>query len=504
MPQVIQPYADPSILENHASRHVKGGLDPLSASDIGAADVGHNHDSAYASESHNHDSAYAPKSHNHNSVYAVKEHDHAGVYAELDSDGTVKAEQLPASIPVSVEWDIINGKPDSFPPSEHTHSEYALVGHTHDEEPEYWGFDIDFSVSNPASCITFTGNAALLTAAERKAWVYTLVSPNTVKNARINYALDRANLAKKADGSASNLTGTDGDVCASFRPIWWKANKHGTILSVKIYLEEVPGAATAHRFNGSIREYVHIGMFEATGSTCASIYSTSTTPTVSQTLNTFRTQAKTKGGTYNPVTFLTWTMYQLLYIMAYGTLNTQAKTGNGNVSTSASIAVGSASLLTANGEYGSTTASNTHCMALYVVNPWGNVWMFLDGIIWNSGNVAMLTDQADVYNIESGYASRPATWHAFASGITAADGAGGYCTSFGGDAYGVTYPASYGGTSETHVCDYFYMTTGERCCLFGGGWDNGARAGLFSLSCYYALSVSGAAVGARVQILNAV
>lgn len=504
MPQVIQPYTDPGILENHASRHLVGGLDPLSAEGIGAAAVDHNHDSDYSVVGHNHDSAYSSAGHNHDSKYSDIEHTHTGVYAELDENGVVKSGQLPADIPVSVPWDGITGKPEEFPPEAHTHDEYALVNHTHDEEPAYWGFEIDFSVSDPVSCITFTGQAALMTAEERKAWVYSLVSPNAVKNGRINYGLNRSNLNLKLDGTASVLTGADGDICASFVPIWWKASKTGTILSVKIYLEEVPGAATAHRFNGSIREYVHIGMFEATGSTCASVYSTSTTPTVSQTLKTFRTQAKTKGGTYNPVTFLTWTMYQLLYIMAYGTLNSQATTGNGNVSTSAAIAVGNSALLTCGGEYGDTSASASHCMALYVVNPWGNVWMFLDGVIWNSGNVAMLTDQSDVYDIESGYSSRPSTWHAFASGITAADGAGGYATSLGGDSWGVTYPSSYGGTSETYVCDYFYMNTGERCCIVGGSWDGGAGAGLFDLHCAGVLSLSYASVGARVQILNAV
>ena len=48
------------------------------------------------------------------------------------------------------------------------------------------------------------------------------------------------------------------------------------------------------------------------------------------------------------------------------------------------------------------------------------------------------------------------------------------------------------------------MNTGERCCLVGGSWANGAGAGLFDLHCYCALSVSYADVGARVQILNAV
>ena len=75
----------------HASSHASGGSDPVSPASIGAAETGHNHDSAYAPIGHV--SALAP--HSGHEVTSMK--GQANGYASLGNDGKVPSAQLPAS-----------------------------------------------------------------------------------------------------------------------------------------------------------------------------------------------------------------------------------------------------------------------------------------------------------------------------------------------------------------------------------------------------------------------
>ena len=379
----------------------------------------------------------------------------------------------------------------------------------------FYGFQIDYSVSDPAGCITYTGGAAGMSQAERKAWAYGKVTPTVVKDGRVVYQLKRDNLALQADGqTASKLDGTDGDVCASISPLWFRVTKAGKVVSVNISEYPQPGYVSAHTFAGQVREYLHLGMFEATGDTCNSVYSTTLTPAASRTLKTFRTQAQTKNtglaeAYYSPMTYLSWTLYQILYVFAYGTLDSQTAVGMGCVSNSWNdgvfngVPVGTAELLTANGEYGDTTAGNKHVMALYVVNPWGNVYKFCDGCMWKGGQFACLTDQSDLFDIEEGWANKPGTWHTFTTGITGASG--NFITEHSGDALCPFVPSALAGTghsSATFACDKAWYGSGEHVCFVGGHWTHAADAGAFCFVAYDALAASNALLGGRLQALS--
>lgn len=275
---------------------------------------------------------------------------------------------------------------------------------------------------------------------------------------------------------------------------------------MRLYEREVPGAVSAHKYGGAYKKYVHIGMFGATGIGCDSVYNTSTLPVRSQTLKTFRAQAKTKTSYHNPVTALTWTLYQWLFVMAYGTINSQSKfVGITGLSWNNGTYPGSnpciSAMLTCGGEYASTT-NTVPCMALYVANFTGPFWNFVDGVIWNDGTVACLTDQADVWDIEQGYANKPASWHTFSSGIGTAANAS-YIKQFKGDPYFGCFPDATGGDSATYAADACWSNTGERCCISGGHWYSAAGAGLFAVDVNNVLSNSGSLFGARLQILNA-
>lgn len=394
--------------------------------------------------------------------------------------------------------------------SEYTFTDISqdhYIAATFEEAPVY-GYAISSSISSPSGCIFYTGESAVLNAAQRKAKTYGWVKPTVVNRGKIVYDLDRTNLSKKTDGSAAQLDGTDGDVCASFQKLWFRfAPMAGGYIQVNIAETEQPGYISFHRFNGIIRDWIHVGMFEATGTTVNSIYSTELTPTVSQSLKTFRAQIQVKNtdlaeNVYGIETYLTHTMYQALFIHAYGSLNSQAVLGNGNTGTSAAIPVGKADLLTCSGEYGSTETSDTHVMALFVVNPLGNVWKFMEGCMWNTNTFSLAIDQADIYDIEEGWAGRPATWHTFKPGLANSTNWG-YISKFNGDPYACFFPDTTTGTSDTFACDQAGFNTGARCCFAGGSWANGAGAGLFRLSVDAVPGYLAADFGARLQALDA-
>ena len=511
MVTVIPPYVDPGILEKHADRHSSGGADPLSPSAIGAAEKNHTHTPASigaAVSTHTHTPASigaAASAHTHTD-YAAKTHSHDDK-ANL-VNGKVPASELPDAIPAFVSWETVQDKPATFPPETHVHDEYAAKTHSHDGLVDWWGFEIDMDKSDPEDCIQYTGLAAISSQAERKEWAYSKVHPSIVSKTTAEpvYFLNRANLAQKEDGTAAVIDGSAGDLCASIDPLWWVVTRTGNRISVRLYEREVPGAVSAHKYGGAYKKYVHIGMFGATGTGCDSVYNTSTLPVRSQTLKTFRTQAKTKTSYHNPVTALTWTLYQWLFVMAYGTINSQSRfAGITGLSWNNGTYPGSnpciSAMLTCGGEYASTT-NTVPCMALYVANFTGLFWNFVDGVIWNGGTVACLTDQADVWDIEQGYASKPASWHTFTSGIGTAASAS-YIKQFKGDPYFGCFPDATGGDSATYAADACWSATGERCCVSGGSWRLAANAGLFAVNVTGVLSYSYSDVGARLQILNA-
>lgn len=365
-------------------------------------------------------------------------------------------------------------------------------------------FTVDQSVSDPASMITFTDDAAGMTRAEREALILQYVRPCVVKNAERQYYLDPTDLNKKMDGTASNLTGTDGDVCVEIPTVYCKYSSEGNVGRVSFAFAPVEGyTAYAHRYGSRIASNIWLGMFEATGSTCASVYSASATPTVSQKLSVFRTQARAKGGTYNPMLISGWMLYLTLLTFVLGRTDTQQTVGNGNVSTSAAIAVGNVNdsttgWLTGGAFQGDTVDSNTGVMALWMINPWGNVWKFCDGIEYYQGTAYVSVYNSEGHDIEEGYTNVPVTWEPVTAAI--AGSSGGYVSKVGFSSILPWFPTERSGSSSTYYCDVCYSSNTDNCCFVGGDWSHAARAGAFCVYVYFGVTTSSASIGARLQI----
>jgi hypothetical protein len=197
-----------------------------------------------------------------------------------------------------------------------------------------------------------------------------------------------------------------------------------------------------------------------------------------------RILAHNRGTGWEQEDFLTTSAIQMLYLIEYGTFNSQSAISQGitnitadgitnmAVLTGKTSSLGNKSGQVSNVHY--KTAQITHPMSYRgVENLYGNIWKFVDGI-----NI-----QADYkpYVADHGFASDLFTSPYTYTGITIPN-ADGYITNINELStfnYGFL-PLTVGGSSSTYITDYYNHATGNRIVLLGGSWAAGGSVGAFS------------------------
>lgn len=352
--------------------------------------------------------------------------------------------------------------------------------------------------TSPTTCVSYESGYS---AAQAYTWIMSKLHPSVVSNGTVNYFLDKTDLSKKLDGTSANLDGTDGDVMVSIEPLWWKVTTNdSSSLTIQISDAEISGGATAHLFNGTVRQYLHLGMFHMSGSAANSVYSTTATPWVSQTNDAFRTAAENRGSTYCTMTYRTWTLLEILTVFASGSCDSQTTCGQDYTGGSATTAVATAAMLTANGWTESTKSSaTTSLMWLFISQPWGNVVDYISGILDNTGYTGIATDQYYARGVSVG--TIPDTWTKFT--IPSGASSGNYISEVMGETEYPFLPSSTsGGSSSTYYCDYGRCRSGTYCARVGGTYDYGALAGVFLVVVNASSSTAFADSGSRLQILD--
>ena len=215
-----------------------------------------------------------------------------------------------------------------------------------------------------------------------------------------------------------------------------------------------------------------------------------------------RTLAANRGSGWRQVDFYLLNAIQILYLVEYGSFNSQLKIGNGNVQVSAgypissgnqsdsphSVAGKSNSIGNATGAVDSTTRDTAWMSYRGIENFYGNVWKWVDGFNINN-------NQGYVTNIRTNFADDTATnYTALGSGMVASTG---YQTNIQQIPFGFL-PSAVGGSSSTYLTDYYIQTTGWVVAFFGGGANAGAFAGAFDWTLYYASSSVSRDFGARL------
>ena len=351
----------------------------------------------------------------------------------------------------------------------------------------------------------------------------------------VAYYLDPNDSNIKADGTASDLTGTDGQVMVEISRFYVRISK---LLNGK-YKREISEVHKsgfvvhpAFAIGGTLQYDQSVGMWHYFGNTGeksvtyvgayqASVYSASGAthidglnldnndsrvdtatdtlasvsgnyPMVGLTRGQFRTLASNKGEGWSQWAFWQLQAVKLLFFVEYGTFDGQAALAEGNVNVSAGYpssssdqtdsphSVSGKSDTAGNGSGGVNSSTRDTAWLSYrgIENFWGNAWQWCDGWNINDEQYYVCRDPALFDdNIVINYA---------AIGVPTPT-SNGYIRDVQHETLG-DVPADVSGNSSTAFADYQYRNSGWRVARVGGPASYGAIAGP---SCVRAYSSSG-------------
>jgi hypothetical protein len=352
----------------------------------------------------------------------------------------------------------------------------------------------------------------------------------------VNYYLKATDWSQKADGTASVLTGADGNVMVEIPKFYYRTTFVGTVTTWEVSPVEVSGFTLHPAFilDGVEVEKRYYSAYDACvydDSGAAYISGTNLDdnsgnvntaadklssvkgiyPMVGLTRNEFRLLAAVNGTGWRQLDFYLSCAVGMLYAVEYQTFYSQDELGNGNTNGSylASSAdqndsrhtvagfrddVGNGSTTSANGQ-GTATKPGTVAMKYRgIENLFGNCWNWADAININvtaTGNVHLADD-----NDRANYADNTATGHTLiTSSLTT-----------GGNNIQALLPlgpyflaSAVGGTSAQYVTDRHYgSASSNRVALVGGDANVGGDAGVFALIALHGSAVRGRSIGGRL------
>jgi hypothetical protein len=228
-------------------------------------------------------------------------------------------------------------------------------------------------------------------------------------------------------------------------------------------------------------------------------------PLVGLTRSENRSIAANNGSGWHQQDFWLSSAIQLLYLVEYGTFNSQLVLGDGNVNSSylspsnsqndsPHTISGASNALGNNSTNGSQPSAGARPGTAYmsyrgIENFFGNCWNWVDGF-----NI-LSNHQAWVTNNSANFADNVSTNMTLLGTLANANG-------FVRDILnspGVFLPSNTsGGSSSTFISDNYFQDSGNRVALLGGGALNGLNAGAFYWNLNLVSSSRNRSVGARV------
>lgn len=220
-----------------------------------------------------------------------------------------------------------------------------------------------------------------------------------------------------------------------------------------------------------------------------------TTPKVNTNLTNFRTNITAIDNNHYQYDIHTYNALELLYIVEFANLNTQATIGAGITSRGTALTIGETDILTYHTGRVDGTADNVSAVQYrWIENLWGNVWNWVDGILIQNGLVYICNNRTKYassitsdYESTGLYTPTDSNWHK-----TDQD-------------YNNCYliPLTTGSSDSTYTCDYYYYyNSGLRGLRVGGSYSYGSYAGLFSWDGSLAPGYTYANIGGRAVLVD--
>ena len=203
------------------------------------------------------------------------------------------------------------------------------------EATHAYGVQWDVTNSNPA--VTRIGAMGLHATLPVHNQIKACVLPD---NGTVNYYLKADDWTKKADGTASNLTGTDGQVMIEIPAFYWKFETDGNVRRVMLSQYPLTGYTAVAKTYVSAYE----AALQRTGLKLASVKNTTTDfrggsnntawdaayntmlgrPVTNLSRTNYRTYARNRGTGWQMYTYQAHTILWWLFVVEYATRNSQA------------------------------------------------------------------------------------------------------------------------------------------------------------------------------------
>lgn len=417
-----------------------------------------------------------------------------------------------------------------------------------------YGVEWDTTVANPAC--TRIGNPLL----HKSLPIQSKYKGCLVKNGKVNYYLDPNDWSKKADGSASVLDGTDGDVMVHIPKFYGKSGSNGNKRWVRISLSQIDSTwvEIPEMFVSAYR----ITAYSDSGTTkVASVVNTSAEyrggtnnadydkyldtdkfrtllgkPITYKSRAVMRTNAKNSDQELLCYEFYKWIFYWA-YVIEYANFNSQLafnynltsdgyhQGGLGSGLTSWDYGMwtkyngnnpltpcgytnelgnfsGVKSLVIPETKIDDTTTISTKTLSVNrwrgFENPFGDIWTNLDGIVLKR---SVANGDSNVYTTTDS--------SKFGDDVSVMDISGteiakdGYIKEFDLGETGEVIPSDVGASESTYKCDYHWCNSSSienRTLLVGGYAANGGVAGLGSFGSFVGVGAADSNVGFRSVI----
>ena len=365
---------------------------------------------------------------------------------------------------------------------------------------EVYGVRIDTTDSNPETACEYTDNAVGMLAAHGNNgafnggdWLtrypFNSIRPCLFKNGAVVGYLNPDNFAQFENGTDADIeSGDAGDVMIEIPKFYYKIGRNGNYVEVKIANALMAGFTDyAFSYKGESKDKFYIGAYLGYKDSNNKLRSlTGKTVTGNITIGAARTAAQANGAGYEQLSFNKLTALQVLYVVMFKNLNSQAALGQGYTSASNFRDTG------ATDEKGMTYGTNTAASAddtvkfLGIEDFYGNLYQWVDGYV--SGNNIVLVADGNFNDTGDGYES-----HARHGSVSYS-----YIKDVEGDNILAFTPKTGGASTTTYYADYGHI--GNSACVpcFGGYCGVGAFAGAFQLGCDYSASSAAPGIGARL------
>lgn len=386
---------------------------------------------------------------------------------------------------------------------------------------EVYEFIIDTNNSNPTSAVSYAGANASYTPASMNfgtglinygswgdSFFNRLIRPVMVLyNGTVDYELNHDNFTKTLAGANSDVSNTSfgGNCMIGFPQIWMafeyddSAQRYQHVYIANYEVDERFHCYTHQNKNGKWLDEIYLMAYEPSNVNSVLRSLADQTILVSTAGTTMRTYAQANGSSWDFMDLGTIQMIQMLFILMFKTLDSQAAAGGGVVGGDSSTYTTTGTTKDKGMFYATdnSTSSTTPIKVFGIENLWGSRWKWINGLtVYHNTVFYKLCDYTTDGSTATGYAptsSTPGYKSYTVSATKILYNLGMPNTSDGLMWYWAGSQAT--GSNSTYYCDYmywYYSVTSSfvGCGLFGGVYDDGANAGLFCVSLYYFIRLS--------------